>query len=69
MPQRTGAGPLLLFAVLTCSVGAIGVPSQQNPRGPGARQNQTNIESDQQAANAQDENLRKPEQDLSLIHI
>jgi hypothetical protein len=63
MPQRTGAGPLLLFAVLTCSVGAIGVPSQQNPRGPGARQNQTNIESDQQAANAQDENLRKPEQD------
>ncbi len=63
MPQRTGADPVLLFAVLACSLSAIGVQSQQNPRGTGARQNQTNIESDQQAANAQDENLRKPEQD------
>jgi hypothetical protein len=63
MSQRTGADPVLLFAVLACSLGAIGLQSLQSPRGTGARQNQTNIEIDQQAANAQDQNLRKPEQD------
>jgi hypothetical protein len=57
-------GPRALFVmVLACSLGAVRVQSQQNPRGTGARQNQTNIESDKLDSNAQDQNLRKPEDD------
>jgi hypothetical protein len=59
----SGGVRALFVMVLACSFGATRAQSQQNPRGTGARQNQTNIESDQQAANAQDQNLRKPEQD------
>jgi hypothetical protein len=54
---------MLFVMALACSFGARGVRSQQNARGTGARQNQTGIESDEQAAKAQDQNLRKPEKD------
>jgi len=53
----------LFVMVLACSLGAVRVRSQQNPRGTGTRQNQTNIESDKLDSNAQDQNLRKPEED------
>jgi Abnormal spindle-like microcephaly-assoc'd, ASPM-SPD-2-Hydin len=59
----TVAARTLLVLAVACSFATARVQGQQNPRGTGARPNQTGVESDQQAANAQDQNLRKPEED------
>jgi len=63
MVRMKGAARVLLFMVLACSAGGARAQSQQNPRGTGARPNQTGPESDQQAAREQDQNWRKPEED------
>gem|GEM_PF-5724381 len=61
--RMTSAARMLFLILLAWSFGVARAPGQQNPRGTGARQNQTNIESDQAATSAQDQNLRKPEAD------
>jgi hypothetical protein len=57
------AARVFLFTVLACSAGLTQAQSQQNQRGAGARPSQPGVESDQQAAREQDQNLRKPEED------